>query len=145
MVCGGGPASVWAFGGSEAHRFDGTAWRRDTSAPRSVVAASASAADNTWAIADGTPRTIWRHDGSTWSQVAGGALTQPVSVWTSGRRDTWFVERGASALSPSAVYRWDGTAIRLVARIAGPLASVGGLGPGDVWLSADGGLLSYRP
>ncbi|HYR08423.1 MAG TPA: hypothetical protein VEQ60_11660, partial [Longimicrobium sp.] len=126
--------------------WNGTAWDSTAMAPgRAVGTIWGTSPTNLYGLSGGN--TVLRYDGTSWTQVAGGASTPGLrEIWGTGPDDIWVVGGGYHGGGPeSTVLHWDGVAWAEVQ--TGGLRTVNGVfspNPDKVYLVGYQGMIHRR-
>lgn len=118
-------------GGTILRRVNGT-WTQMTSpTTHNLRGVSGLSSSDVWAsgVAVGGVGTVVHFDGTSWSLVS-GPTTDLDAVWAASSTDVWFA-------GSTAVLRWNGSTFSTAGSFSGPLLSVSGTGPNDVWVTGE--------
>ncbi|HEY3447258.1 MAG TPA: hypothetical protein VGK67_12875 [Myxococcales bacterium] len=142
-VTGTSAADVWAFDGSSALHWDGTAWT-----PVAGCGADAWSPDSSGMYCTFKGHLLER-TGTTWTKLASDPILGAQSIWGTSQTDIWIA--GADCFgacsgvgSFAAIDHWDGAKLeRELSDDGGELTKIRGSGPDDVWAVGIGGRLLH--
>jgi hypothetical protein len=99
------PGDAWIISdGATVMHWNGTSWIENTTAPAGAIEVWAAASDDVWVMADANNESsVYRWNGSTWTEVAGLGISKPVAIHGSDANNVWALGGDGE------VARWNGT------------------------------------